>query len=356
MELKAHFSDIHRVITGHLATAEIQICAAIAWFTDPDIFDVLCKKAGSGTEISIALIGDEINLGPGGLNFGRLQAAGGRVTFLPAGGRGDSMMHHKFCVIDRAKVITGSYNWSRKARKNDENITVVTDAEQFAASYLEAFDVLLNKVGQTPPASAGLGHDSIRRRLELIRSLVLLGEADAIAPHINKLREAVSQPGLLNLIAALDAGQYQSALEMIDEHLHRATALIAVGDVEVSSLRFDLFVLEIRLESLSDEKAELERRLTAFNQRHGESLGDLIKRLLRAQAELSRIAAEQMKQEGAAKESAEADASAAEADYAEYSRHHEELQKEVPLPTLDEDVERELKVLYRKACSLCHPQ
>jgi len=38
MELKAHFSNIHKVIIHHLEQAQTEIVAAIAWFTDRDIF------------------------------------------------------------------------------------------------------------------------------------------------------------------------------------------------------------------------------------------------------------------------------------------------------------------------------
>ena len=77
MELKAHFSNIHKVIIGHLEQAQLEIVAAIAWFTDRDIFEVLCKKARSGISVSVAIIGDEINQGPGGLNFQRFVNFGG---------------------------------------------------------------------------------------------------------------------------------------------------------------------------------------------------------------------------------------------------------------------------------------
>ena len=116
MELKAHFSNIHQVIIDHLEHSQSEIVAAIAWFTDRDIFEVLCKKARTGVKVSVALIGDEINQGPGGLNLHRLSNLGGQVIFPPPGSRNERAMHHKFCVIDRATVITGSYNWSHKAR------------------------------------------------------------------------------------------------------------------------------------------------------------------------------------------------------------------------------------------------
>ena len=151
MEFKAHFSNIHKVIIGHLEQAQSEVVAAIAWFTDREIFEVLCKKAQAGVKVSVALIGDEINQAPGGLNFHRLTNLGGQVIFLPPGSRNERTMHHKFCVIDRATVITGSYNWSHKARSNDENITVVTDSTDFASKYLDTFDSLLDRTGYAAP-------------------------------------------------------------------------------------------------------------------------------------------------------------------------------------------------------------
>lgn len=352
MELKAHFSDIHKVIIDHLRTAQSEIVAAVAWFTDRDIFDVLCKKAGAGVKVSIAVIGDTINKGPGGLNFHRLDAVGAEVTFLPAGSKDTPIMHHKFCVIDRSTVITGSYNWSRKARSNDENVTVVTDSTDFASKYLDTFHSLLQRTaqGESPVA---IDTDAVRRRLEMVRNLILLGEQDDVPIHLRKLRPVAEALELTRIIAALDNGEYKAALEHIDAYLRKATALVVAGFADIPRLRFVLETLELRLESLSDEKADLERRLITFNRRHDEALGDLIQNVLRARAELARRFAASKKDKEY--DDAKAAAREAEAAYQDYSRQHEELQRAAPLPKLDEEVERELKSRYRKACSLCHP-
>ena len=352
MEIKAHFSNIHKVIINHLERSQTEIVAAIAWFTDRDIFEVLCKKAHSGIKITLALIGDEINQGPGGLNFPRLSNVGGKVIFLPPGSRDAPTMHHKFCVIDRSTVITGSYNWSHKARSNDENITIVTDSTDFAAKYLDTFDSLLVRTGNGAPVVADA--DTARRRLEMVRNLVLLGEQDEVAPHLRKLRPVAEALHLTRIIEALDNGEYRAAIESIDAYLRKATALVVAGYTDISRLRFLLESLELRLESLTDEKAEIERSLITFNRRHDDALGDLIQRILKARAELARMLTADRKTD---KEREEAEAGAKNADeaYAEYSRQHEELQLAEPLPKLDEDAECELKSLYRKACSLCHP-
>jgi phosphatidylserine/phosphatidylglycerophosphate/cardiolipin synthase-like enzyme len=61
-------------------------------------------------------------------------------------------MHHKFCVIDRATVVIGSYNWTLPAQDTDESITVIADGPDIAADYLNAFDALLSKHGLGTPA------------------------------------------------------------------------------------------------------------------------------------------------------------------------------------------------------------
>lgn len=352
MELKAHFTNIHKVIIGYLEDAEAEIIVAIAWFTDRDIFEVLCNKARAGTKVSVVLIGDKINQGPGGLNFQRLRNYGGAVAFFSSSGRNEPLMHHKFCVIDRETVITGSYNWSQKARTNDENITVVTDAKEFACKYLDTFEGLLARTRQDVPDLVDA--EAARRRLEMIRSLILLGEHEDVSNQLRKLRSQSAALQIVHIITALDNGQYSTALEHIDSYLRNATALIVAGYADIPILRFQLEILEVRLESLSDERADLERRLITFNRRHDDALGNLIRSVLKARAAKARLAASFRKND---QERAEAEAAARQAEdaYDDYSEHHEELKRSHSVPELDADEERELRALYRKACSLCHP-
>jgi phosphatidylserine/phosphatidylglycerophosphate/cardiolipin synthase-like enzyme len=47
-------------------------------------------------------------------------------------------MHNKFCIIDSETVINGSYNWTKKANFNKENITIDKDrglAKRFANEF-----------------------------------------------------------------------------------------------------------------------------------------------------------------------------------------------------------------------------
>jgi phosphatidylserine/phosphatidylglycerophosphate/cardiolipin synthase-like enzyme len=57
--------------------------------------------------------------------------------------RGD--MHHKVILIDRAIVVTGSYNFSRSAEEqNDENLLIL-HAPKVAAEYLIEFDQIFRR-------------------------------------------------------------------------------------------------------------------------------------------------------------------------------------------------------------------
>jgi hypothetical protein len=363
VQLQAHFYDIQQVITRHLETAQDEILAAVAWFTDREIFDVLCQQAQAGVRVSIAVLADHINQAPGALNFPRLRNLGGKVAFLPPGSDGEHMMHHKFCVLDGRTVITGSYNWSKKAQRNDENITVASEAPEFAAKYRQVFHDLLVRTGQaaenaTPEADA----EAARRRLEMVRNLILLGEQEDLPSHLVKLRSVALALQLQPIMQALERGAYKEALESIEDYLRRRSAIVVREDTDVPRLQLELQALELRLQSLSEQKDDLERSLVIFNRRYSDALGPLLTEVLKARADLAKQEAEVSRRratEGqASMQDAEQDAQRAEQaqrDSEDYQREYTEQQAVVPPRKLGPDEESELKRLYRRACGLCHP-
>ena len=56
--------------------------------------------------------------------------------------RTDDHMHHKFCIIDKETLLTGSYNWTRSAaERNHENI-LLTKEEGVVKAFLSEFEDL----------------------------------------------------------------------------------------------------------------------------------------------------------------------------------------------------------------------
>lgn len=96
----------------------------MAWFTDDELFDILIDKANQGVVVSVIVADHSDNEK---LNFDLLNhIPTGEVIKIKNVGYG--MMHQKFCIIDRKIVINGSYNWSKNAKNNHENV-IVTNLE-----------------------------------------------------------------------------------------------------------------------------------------------------------------------------------------------------------------------------------
>ena len=51
-------------------------------------------------------------------------------------------MHHKFAVFDGARVLTGSYNWTRSAANYNQENVVVSDDARLVAAFAREFDAL----------------------------------------------------------------------------------------------------------------------------------------------------------------------------------------------------------------------
>ena len=82
METTAYFENIPQEIARRLGAGTQEIVVAVAWFTDRDLFDVLCKQAGRGLKVRLAVLHDRINVGVGCVNFQRLQDIGGECKGL----------------------------------------------------------------------------------------------------------------------------------------------------------------------------------------------------------------------------------------------------------------------------------
>ncbi len=138
--VKSVFENIQQEIAKELQNSRHTIHLAVAWFTDPELYTILCEKAKQGLVVILFTISDDINLLKSQIDFEKLKKAGGHVYLVETK---DEKMHHKFCVIDNKTVITGSYNWTHKAKVNDENIVILKNnagcVNQFMMQFYELF-------------------------------------------------------------------------------------------------------------------------------------------------------------------------------------------------------------------------
>jgi phosphatidylserine/phosphatidylglycerophosphate/cardiolipin synthase-like enzyme len=136
MPIQAYFENIQRVLIENLEKAQTSLYVAVAWLTDKEIIRTLAQKAGEQVRIQVLITDDDINRQT---DFEPLRKAGGKV-WLVGKGQENALMHNKFCVIDSQIVITGSYNWSRQAQRNYENITITDEQPELASQFITEFE------------------------------------------------------------------------------------------------------------------------------------------------------------------------------------------------------------------------
>ena len=113
------------------AQSEIRIC--MAWLNDRDIFNLVLEALDRGIDIDI-----NVNYNPSSnennstVELSKYIEKGGKISFITKKSADMlRIMHNKFCIIDKELVLTGSYNWSKSAQKNHENI----DKKSFRECY-----------------------------------------------------------------------------------------------------------------------------------------------------------------------------------------------------------------------------
>lgn len=155
MNSEVYFKGIKTKIREELSKASSSVYLAVAWLTDDELFEDLTELSSKGIGIQIILNDDEIN-GNSGLNLSEFYQNGGLVHYVDCK---ISLMHNKFCVIDKKTTINGSFNWTRKASSNLENITIFKD-ENISSKFLEQFEELTESTFHSNEYKA-LGDDEV---------------------------------------------------------------------------------------------------------------------------------------------------------------------------------------------------
>jgi len=122
--ITALFSNIERALISNIQKTKSNIKIAVAWFTNPKLFEALLPLLNSEVSIEIILADDAINFSNKNIDFQQLINEGVEIKIS----RFPNLMHHKFCIIDDRLLITGSYNWTKSAEiNNHENVIISND-------------------------------------------------------------------------------------------------------------------------------------------------------------------------------------------------------------------------------------
>ncbi|HLG35692.1 MAG TPA: J domain-containing protein [Bacteroidia bacterium] len=189
--------------------------------------------------------------------------------------------------------------------------------------------------------------NKVIRRLGLIKGLILLEEFEEVNSHVQKLNGAGHDIVLKGIISDIDSKFYSDAIKKIEEYINQNQQIILYEDPEVEVLKIEIKKLEIEIGNASDEVADTEKLIHDFGIRHNNELGEIVSKILKLRKE--KLEHEQDESAEKKKEYEEA-----KKDYEQYSKQYEETKAEQQF-VLTEEEKQELKIKYRKATKLCHP-
>jgi phosphatidylserine/phosphatidylglycerophosphate/cardiolipin synthase-like enzyme len=136
--------QIARVIVNLLKNSTKSIYFMAYAMTAEDYSEVLIGQFNNGLIIEGILDGQLLK--SGGSEFEQLINSG--IQVLPDGN--DGLLHHKVMIIDEEIVVTGSYNFTANAeRQNDENILIIYN-KALAKLFLEEFG-RINEIRPSTP-------------------------------------------------------------------------------------------------------------------------------------------------------------------------------------------------------------
>ena len=133
MAVEAYFEDIEHEITNILksATESVKIC--LAWINGDIYTPILTELANRGVSVELIYDNNSTNLRYG------VSTSISYKTYPINTRLSSSLMHNKFCIVDDSVLITGSYNWSKKAKDSFENIVVIRNEFKLIKNFLHEF-------------------------------------------------------------------------------------------------------------------------------------------------------------------------------------------------------------------------
>ncbi|MFV8354934.1 phospholipase D-like domain-containing protein [Flavobacterium sp. XS1P32] len=355
MKSQAYFEKIHKHIEENLQTADSSIRLAVAWFTDTKLFDIICEKAKSGIIVELLIANHEINL-DSRINYQKLRDNGGEIYWIGKGRTYDPLMHNKFCIIDNHILITGSYNWTQRAKSNHESITLIEDDPNLILDFNQEFDKIKDKYYGNDIEN--IDWTKVIIRLDTLLNVIRLEDEEDIKYQIEKTKSLIPKnftderiDKLKVILNFCNNKEYSKTVNLLQAFTSKFKKITIYNDPEIPALQLEIRSLEYQISSLEDEKIDITKNIRSFELKYNEELGQIINEILY----LKKIIAEKLAAEFEDDEQKQEEYQEAKTDYEDFSKsYHEKLSEPKPFE-LDFDKQNELKKNYRKASKLCHP-
>lgn len=167
--MKSYFENLEHHILKAIIEAKESINIAVAWFTNPRLYNALISKLIQGVNIRVVIRNDSINNHiDSTIKWHSFLKNKGELFFM------NNSLHTKYAIIDKTTVLMGSCNWTMKGcNSNIEQLSIINDKDT-ANSFSNHFDSLAKL------APATINDIAKARTIEQERDKVLASFKDSI--------------------------------------------------------------------------------------------------------------------------------------------------------------------------------
>lgn len=128
--------------------------------------------------------------------------------------------------------------------------------------------------------------NQILKRLEIIKSSILINDEEIIELQIMHLNKLPIDDEIKRIILKLENKEYSIIIHEINEYLQKYSGVVSYIDAETQALKLELKELETKLQILNEQKAEYLNDIEEFNTLYNLHLGDLIENILNLKKEI----------------------------------------------------------------------
>lgn len=139
-KITAHFENHKNIIEFETSTAKSEVLIAVAWINFKEYYSIFDTILSNGCKLEI-LCSDNRQNNSHIKQIEKLREKGASIRLIKMPNT-SNYMHHKFVVIDRKKIMNGSFNWSPNATRSFENLIVVEDNTELAKKFRYEFSQL----------------------------------------------------------------------------------------------------------------------------------------------------------------------------------------------------------------------
>lgn len=132
-----YFDDLENVLINQLLSTRHSLNIAVAWIGFDIYAPIFIKLINEGVKIKMVIDSNPQNRKQQSA-IDNLIRNGVKIKLTKYPG----YMHQKFCVIDKSKVVFGSYNWTRNASMNNSENLYVSDDLNMVQGHLYQFRTL----------------------------------------------------------------------------------------------------------------------------------------------------------------------------------------------------------------------